>query len=447
MGRNPSESVLARLEALHPKVIDLSLDRVLRLLSALGDPQDQLPPVVHVAGTNGKGSVVAFLAAIFAAHGLRCHVFTSPHLIRFHERIVIAGKEIGEGALVDVLEECERVNASGPITFFEITTAAALLAFARTPADITLLETGLGGRLDATNVVTRPAATILTPIALDHQVFLGDTVSAIAAEKAGILKHKAPCFSAQQAKEAAAVIRARAAALDVPVAWEAEHWRISRSGDGLLYEDLSRASPDASSTKRHLPAPGLCGRFQIGNAGLAVACAQSVLGPSLEWEATARGVRTAHWPGRLQRIEGGPLRALLPEDWELWLDGAHNPAAAAVLAAETRQSWHDRPNAFIVGMLRTKDAACFLAAIGGEAERIFAVSIPDSAVSLSAGELSDLGQTVGLAVERAAGIEEALRTLVLTGDRPTRVIICGSLYLAGWVLAHNVPHMSSKAGH
>lgn len=444
MGRNPSESVLARLEALHPKVIDLSLDRVLRLLAALGHPEEQLPPVIHVAGTNGKGSVVAFLAAIFAAHGLRCHVFTSPHLIRFHERIVVASEEIAEGPLVDLLEECERVNAGAPITFFEITTAAALLAFARTPADITLLETGLGGRLDATNVVARPAATILTPIALDHQSFLGETLSAIAGEKAGILKKETPCFSSQQSPDATAVIRSRAAALGVSVAWEAEHWRVSRSGDGLLYEDLGGISPRAYPAKRHLPAPGLSGHFQMGNTGLAVACAQSVLGSSLKWDAVARGIRTAHWPGRMQRIEDGPLRVLLPEDWELWLDGAHNPAAAAALAAEARQIWQDRPNAFIVGMLRTKDAARFLATIADSAERILAVTIPEADASLTTGELSDLGQSVGLMVERAAGVEQALRTLAFTMRRPARVIICGSLYLAGWVLAHNVPHMTKQ---
>ena len=207
MGGKTSQDVLRRLEALHPKVIDLSLERVARLLGALGHPEERLPSVVHVAGTNGKGSVVAFLRAIFESHGLRCHVFTSPHLIRFHERIVVAGKEIAEGALADVLEECERVNAGAPITFFEITTAAALLAFARTPADMTLLETGLGGRLDATNVVARPALTILTPIALDHQAFLGETLAAIAAEKAGILKPGTPCVSARQPDEAASVIR------------------------------------------------------------------------------------------------------------------------------------------------------------------------------------------------------------------------------------------------
>jgi dihydrofolate synthase / folylpolyglutamate synthase len=454
MGRGQSDSVLLRLEALHPKVIDLSLDRVLRLLAALGHPEDQLPPVVHVAGTNGKGSVLAFLGAIFAAHGLRCHVFTSPHLIRFHERIVVAGKEIAEGSLVEVLEECERVNAGAPITFFEITTAAALLAFARTPADITLLETGLGGRLDATNVVARPAATVLTPIALDHQSFLGETVAEIAAEKAGILKQGTPCFSSQQAAEAASVIRNRAKALEVPLVWESEHWRARRDGNGMLYEAFGRSSPGSSSAtdpqKDHsawrLPAPGLAGHFQLNNAGLAIACAQSMLGTSLRREAVARGIHTAHWPARLQRINAGILRDLLPEDWELWLDGAHNPAAAAALAAEARQNWHDRPNAFIVGMLRTKDASGFLTTVAGNAERVVAVTVPEVAASLTAAELRDLGQSVGLAVEPAASVEDALRTLATDMSGPARAVICGSLYLAGWVLTRNAPHLSADLG-
>jgi dihydrofolate synthase/folylpolyglutamate synthase len=294
MGGEVSKDVLRRLEALHPKVIDLSLKRVLRLLAALGHPEDRLPPVVHVAGTNGKGSVIAFLRAIFEAHGLRCHVFPSPHLIRFHERIVVAGTEIAEGPLVDVLEECERVNAGAPITFFEITTAAALLAFARTPADITLLETGLGGRLDATNVVARPALTVLTPIALDHQAFLGETLEAIATEKAGILKAGILCVSAEQAAEAASVIRRRAEALHVPIEWEGEHWRVhgdQAEGSGtagrMLYE--------APGATWRLPAPGLTGHFQINNAGLAIAGARTVLGASLKWQAVASGIRAARW--------------------------------------------------------------------------------------------------------------------------------------------------------
>lgn len=438
MGRGQSDSVLLRLEALHPKVIDLSLDRVLRLLAALGQPQDQLPPVIHVAGTNGKGSVVAFLAAIFAAHGLRCHVFTSPHLVRFHERIVVAGKEIAEGPLVDVLEDCERVNAGAPITFFEITTAAALLAFARTPADITLLETGLGGRLDATNVVERPAATVLTPIALDHQSFLGDTLAAIAAEKAGILKKQTPCFSARQAAEAASVIRKRAKVLRAPIMWEAEHWRAlpDGGGGGWLYQ-----TPGGSPLETwRLPAPGLAGHFQVNNAALALACAQSVLGDSLEPEALARGIRTAHWPGRLQRLDAGRLRDLLPTDWEVWLDGAHNPAAAAVLAAEALQNWRDRPNLFVVGMLRTKDAAGFLAALAAAAEQIVAVTVPGSAASLTGDELRTLGRSTGLEIRCAASLEDALRSLAgATTGRPARVVICGSLYLAGWVLTRNAP--------
>jgi dihydrofolate synthase/folylpolyglutamate synthase len=440
MGAKNSQDVLRRLEALHPKVIDLSLERVLRLLAALGHPEDRLPPVVHVAGTNGKGSVIAFLRAIFEAHGLRCHVFTSPHLIRFHERIVIAGQEIAESPLVDVLEECGRVNAGAPITFFEITTAAALLAFARTPADITLLETGLGGRLDATNVVARPALTVLTPIALDHQAFLGETLEAIAAEKAGILKPGTPCVSAEQAAEAAFVIRRRAKAMQVPFEWEGEHWRVrgdqaAGTAGGMVYE--------APGATWHLPAPGLTGHFQISNAGLAIAGARTVLGRSLDRGTVARGIRAARWPGRLQRLDEGPLRALLPANWELWLDGAHNPAAAEALAAEARQNWSDRPNGFIIGMLSTKDAAGFLASIGPIAEDIVSVTVPGAAASLTAQELSDLGRSAGFSIRPVASVEDGLRLLAASMRSPARVLICGSLYLAGWVLTRNAAPLES----
>ncbi len=444
MGRDRSDSVLSRLEALHPKVIDLSLERVRRLLAALGNPEEQLPPVIHVAGTNGKGSVVAFLAAIFAAHGFRCHVFTSPHLIRFHERIVIAGKEIAEGPLVDVLEECERVNNGAPITFFEITTAAALLAFARTPADFTLLETGLGGRLDATNVIARPALTVLTPIGLDHQAFLGDTLGAIAVEKAGILKWGTPCLSARQPAEAATAIRRRAEALDAPVAWESEHWRASGDRDGMLFEGRTETWRRAGRGVWRLPAPGLAGHFQISNAGLAIAGAHVVLGASLRREAVGRGVGAAHWPARLQRLDHGRLRDLLPADWELWLDGAHNPAAAAALATEIGRNWRDRPTALVVGMLRTKDAGGVLATLAAAATRIVAVPIPAAAASLSADEIAAFGQSGGLAVERAASVEEALRRLALTIGSPARVLVCGSLYLAGAVLKSNAPPVAGN---
>lgn len=422
-----SEGVLARLERLHPRVIDLSLDRVLRLLTDLGNPQDRLAPVVHVAGTNGKGSVVAFLRAILQAHGYHVHVFTSPHLIRFHERIVVAGNEIDEHALVDVLEACEAINAGRPITFFEITTAAAFLAFARTAADVTLLETGLGGRLDATNVVARPALTALTPIAMDHQAFLGESLAEIAGEKAGILKPGVPCVSVQQPSPAAAVIRHRAETVHAPVAWEGANWRVDPGSNGFVYESTVRSL--------RLPLPGLAGQFQFGNAGLSVACAEALLGAALDGEAVAHGLLGVRWPGRLQRLGTGRLSAVLPPQWDLWLDGGHNPAAASALASEI-QTWRNRPTDLVVGMLRNKDAAGFLGRLGPYVRRIVAVPIPGAGAGFTADELAHVGSTIGLTVEVAVNVENALALLTAAGSRaPSRVLICGSLYLAGAVLS------------
>jgi dihydrofolate synthase/folylpolyglutamate synthase len=305
-----------------------------------------------------------------------------------------------------------------------------------------LLETGLGGRLDATNVVARPALTVLTPIALDHQAFLGETLEAIATEKAGILKAGTLCVSAEQAAEAASVIRRRAEALHVPIEWEGEHWRVrddQAEGSGTA----GRMVYEAPGATWRLPAPGLTGHFQINNAGLAIAGARTVLGASLNWEAVARGIRAARWPGRLQRLDDGPLRALLPATWELWLDGAHNPAAAAALADEARQNWSDRPNAFIVGMLRTKDAAGFLAALAATTTDIVAVTIPEATAGLTAEELSDLGRSAGLGIKPATSVENGLRLLAASMSNPARVIICGSLYLAGWVLMRNAARADS----
>lgn len=430
-----SAALLTRLSGLHPKIIDLSLARIERLLGDLGRPQDALPPVVHVAGTNGKGSVVAYLRAMLEAAGLRAHVYTSPHLVRFSERVVVAGREIGEAALAAVLEECERVNAGRPITIFEITTAAALLAFARSGADLALLETGLGGRLDATNVVARPALTVLTPISLDHQSYLGGTVAAIAAEKAGILKPGVACVVAAQPEEAAAVIRARAAALSVPLTQEGIDWQVCADSSGALsfrYGDKVLA----------LPRPGLAGAHQAGNAGVAVACARRLAAvlPSLDERAIARGIEAVRWPARLQRLATGRLAALLPADCELWLDGGHNLAAAQVLARHL-QGWRDRPVRLVFGMLRSKDAAAFLSALAPWVEGLAAVSIPGEDASFGAEEAAALARKCGHHQAMAAeNVAAALRRHAVArpaGAQPARVLICGSLYLAGAVLAEN----------
>jgi dihydrofolate synthase / folylpolyglutamate synthase len=427
------EAVLSRLGGLHPKRIDqvdgntLALDRIERLLAALGNPQDALPPVIHVAGTNGKGSTVATLRACLEAAGFRVHVFTSPHLVRFNERIRVAGAPIEDGVLADLLEECERVNSGAPITFFEVATTAALLAFARTPADLTLLEVGLGGRNDTTNVVRRPLVTAITPVSLDHQAFLGDTVAQIAGEKAGILKPGVPAVIGPQIDEAETVIEARAAALGAPLhRWQRE-WRSEPRAGGMRYE--------GERWRLDLPLPSLPGAHQIHNAGTAIACLEQLAGFSLSARAIADGLRHIDWPARLQRLRRGPLVEILPGAWELWLDGGHNPAAGEVLGA-VAAGWRDRPLDLVVGMLNTKDAAGFLAPLAPYARSLHAVTIPGEENPLPAGAIVAAATSVGITATPAESIEVALRGIV-GSTRPARVLICGSLHFAGVVLADN----------
>ncbi len=423
-----SDVVLARLKALHPRVIDLSLDRIARLLADLGHPEKALPPVVHVAGTNGKGSLIAFLRAILEAAGLRVHVYTSPHLVQFSERIVVAGAEIGEEPLAALLEECDLVNAGQTITFFEITTAAAFLAFSRADADVTLLETGLGGRLDATNMIDRPLLTAITPISLDHRSFLGTTVRDIAGEKAGILKPGVPCVVSAQMRDAAEVVAARAAAVGAPLLRQDRDWSVRAETDGMIFE-----SGDVSL---RLPCPALQGRHQIDNAGAAIACARALTGIDIGDVALARGLAEAAWPARLQPVTSGRLRALLPPDWELWLDGGHNPAAGAVLAVQAH-AWRDRPLFVVFGILDSKDPIGFLVPLAPYVERLVAVEIPGEPGSLSARMGIEAGEVVGLVSDAATSIEGALDALARDCHAPARVLICGSLHLAGAVLAAN----------
>src|SRR5437762_3453317 len=398
-----SDRVLARLTQLHPKKIDLSLARIERLLTALGNPQDRLPAAVHVAGINGKGSTVATLRACLEAGGYRVHAYTSPHLVRFHERIRLAGHLIEEELLFELLEECERANRGGPITFFEITTAAAFLAFARTPADVVLLETGLGGRLDTTNVLRRPAATAITPVSLDHQAFLGDTVAAIAGEKAGILKPGAPAIIGPQPDAAEAVIERRAAAIHAPLFRWRREWRCEASGDGMRYE--------GPRWQLDLPLPSLPGMHQIVNAGTAIACLEHLPQFSLPPAAIANGLRHIDWPARMQRLCHGPLIDVLPAGWELWLDGGHNPAAGEVIA-EVARGWHDRPLHLIVGMLNTKDASGFLAPLAAHTRTLFAVTIPGEENPHPAAEIVASARSVGITARAAASIDAALRDVV-----------------------------------
>ena len=381
--------------------------------------------MIHVAGTNGKGSTVAFLRACLEAAGLHVHVYTSPHLVRFAERIRVAGRLIEEDALVAVLEDCERANDGAPITFFEITTAAAFLTFARVPADVVLLEVGLGGRFDATNVIARPAVAAITPVSLDHQHFLGDTIGQIAFEKAGILKAGMPAVIARQAAEAAAVIEARARELGAPLFRQGAEWEASARADGgILYRGRSAFD---------LPPPGLAGPHQYINAGAALACLECLDAVALSPAALAEGMRHVEWPARLQRLNRGTLAQLMPEGAELWLDGAHNEAGGAVLG-EVATGWHDKTLNLVFGMLKTHDAAAFLKHLAGQAARLEAIAIP--------GEQNSLTATEAAAAARAAGIpataHPSIAAAVAAAAEPrARILICGSLYLAGRVLAEN----------
>ncbi|EPY02610.1 bifunctional folylpolyglutamate synthase/dihydrofolate synthase [Magnetospirillum fulvum] len=430
-------AVLDRLGRLHPSVIDLSLDRVRRLLAVVGDPHRHLPPVVHVAGTNGKGSTIATLRALAEAAGRRVHVYTSPHLVRFAERIRIAGALPDDRILEALLEEVEAANAEGSITFFEATTIAALLAFARTPADLCLLETGMGGRLDATNVVDHPALTIITPIALDHQSYLGDTLAAIAGEKAGILKPGVPCILAAQPDEAQTVIEARAAALGVPLIVEGRDFSAETAPDGsLLY-----TSRFGSMT---LPAPTLPGAFQRQNAAVALAAAehlartaQPTLLPGFDRDRLAAGLGRVTWPARLQRLGAGALVDRLPADWDIWLDGGHNPHAALALAAHIG-TWNDRPLGAVMGLLSTKDADGILQPLAPRIAQLRTVTIPGEPLSLSAEDTLAAARRAGFdQAETAISVAAALDDLAARLPGPARILICGSLYLAGTVLAEN----------
>lgn len=428
----PIDSILARLTALHPKRIDLSLERLQRLLAALGHPEKRLPPVIHVAGTNGKGSTIAFLRAILEAAGKRVHVYTSPHLARFNERFRLNGTLVSDEELAGVMEECERANGDAPITVFEITTAAGLLLFARHPADVLLLEVGLGGRLDATNVIDDPLASIITRVSMDHVDFLGDTLEKIATEKAGILKRNVPAIIAAQHRDVLRVIERQAARLSAPLKIAGEDFTATEERGRLVYQD--------DNGLLDLPAPKLHGRHQFENAGLAIATLRSV--PSLTIPAAAyeAGMMKAEWPARLQRLAQGKLVELTPPGSELWLDGGHNPdggrAVAATLAdLEERVS---RPLVLIVGMLASKDCEGFLRNFTGLARRMIAVPIPGAEKGLSAETVADYGRGIGLSATSRDNLNEALEAVQkLDLDPPPRILITGSLYLAGDVLREN----------
>ncbi|HEY4139892.1 MAG TPA: folylpolyglutamate synthase/dihydrofolate synthase family protein [Pseudolabrys sp.] len=428
----PVDAIVARLNALHPKRIDLSLDRIQRLLAALDHPEKKLPPVIHVGGTNGKGSTVAFLRAILEAADLRVHTYTSPHLVRFNERFRLAGELVSDAALSAALEECERANGGEPITVFEITTAAGMLLFSRHPADVLLLEVGLGGRLDATNVIDAPIATIVTPISIDHIDFLGDTLEKIATEKAGIFKRNVPVIIAAQNRDVLAVLERKAARLSAPVKVAGENWTATEERGRLVYQD--------DNGLLDLPAPKLYGRHQFENAGLAIAALRALPQLKIAPAAFEAGMIKADWPARLHRLSAGRLVDLVPPGSELWLDGGHNPdggraIAAALADLEERVS---RPLVLIVGMLSTKDSGGFLRNFSGLARRLIAVPVAVSEKAMSPEAVADAARAVDIPATSRSSVHEALDVVrKLDLDPPPRILITGSLYLAGEILREN----------
>jgi dihydrofolate synthase/folylpolyglutamate synthase len=422
----PTDPVSARLAKVgvefgHGHALELA--RIENALEALGRPQDRLPPVIHVAGTNGKGSVCAYLRAITEAAGLKAHVFTSPHLIRPNERVRVAGNLVTDAQFIAALD---RVADTGvEVTYFEAITAAAFVMYAETPADLLALEVGLGGRFDATNVLPRPAATIITPIDLDHAHLLGDTLAKIASEKAGILKSNVPAIVARQQRDAMDVIEARAQAVGAPLLACGQEWDCWSAGGRLLVQTENRLLD--------LPPPGLLGPHQIENAGLAVRA--SMLLDKFSEEAIGQGVANVSWPARLQSITRGPLAApVLAAGGELWLDGGHNAHAGRALAAALAQL-PPRETVLIAGMLGTKDAGGFLEPLATCAKRLIAVPVHGSRASRTSEELAADARTHGFKASAATDLQSAI-SVALQTPAP-RVLICGSLYLAGEALAQS----------
>ena len=417
-----SDVILDRMMSLHPRIIDLTLDRVWRLLDALGNPQDRLPPVIHIAGTNGKGSVQAMMRAGIEGAGRTAHAYISPHLVRFHERIRLAGTLISEAALTAVLDECEAANGGAAITYFEITTCAAMLAFARTPADYTLLEVGLGGRLDATNCIA-PALCAITPVSLDHQGYLGETLEEIAFEKAGILKRGVPCVVGRQEDAALEVIERQAARVGAPLLIHGQHWHVTEERGRLVYQD--------ETGLLDLPPPRLIGAHQFDNAGIALAGLRAL---GLGGAACEAAVTGAEWPARMQRLRKGPLTEAAP-DAELWLDGGHNPAAGVMLA-RVLAGLPPKPLYLVCGMLNTKDVLGYLTPLAPLARSLSAVTIEGVDATLTAAQTAEAARRAGIDAVEAASVAGAVAAIAAR-DPAARILICGSLYLAGLVLREN----------
>ncbi len=420
---NTSDAILARMLALHPKIIDLTLDRMWRLLNALGNPEKKLPPVIHLAGTNGKGSTQAMIRAGLEGAGKTVHAYTSPHLARFHERIRLAGELIDEAHLTEVLDECWETNERQNITYFEITTCAALLAFARVKADYSLLEVGLGGRLDATNVIDAPEISVITPISKDHEQFLGDTVAKIASEKAGIIKRGVPVVVGPQSDEAMEVIEQTAMRLGAPLIAYGQHWHVYEERGRLVFQD--------ETGLLDLPLPVLPGAHQIQNAGAALAVLRYL---GCDADACEAAMRDVFWPARMERLrEGALVDAAAPA--ELWLDGGHNAAAGQALAAHLA-GLPKREMHLICGMLNTKDVSGYLMPLAKVADSLHAVSIPGEANTLPAAETAKHAEEAGFEASVSENVLAAIKAIA-SQSPDARILICGSLYLAGEVLRQN----------
>jgi len=421
-----SDKVLERLFKLHPKIIDLSLDRMERILNRLGHPERKLPPVIHVAGTNGKGSTTAYLRAILEAAGLKVHVYTSPHLVKFAERIRLAGKLINEDHLLQILEECEKINGGEPITYFEITTAIAFKAFAETPADVVLLEVGLGGRLDATNMVDQPLSTVITPVSVDHEQFLGSDQGGIAREKAGIAKENIPLIIAPQVPEALNAILDTAKQVKAQ-SITADQWHIRETADGFDYRD--------KFGEMALPRPNLKGPHQINNAALAIACLRHQHVFKISESQISKGITSALWPARMQDISQTALGQELPEGSSLWLDGGHNPAAGRILAGFFKEQNH-RPLYLICGMMKNKDTAGFLEPLSPLVEKCFGLKV-EGEDSHAGTDIVRMAQSVHIKAAACTDVNQAIREITELENKAVQVLICGSLYLSGQILARN----------
>lgn len=425
------EQALTALSALHPKKIDLGLDRILRVLKRLGNPHLKLPPSVHIAGTNGKGSTIAMLRAMAEAEGLKVHVYTSPHLVRFNERIVLAGEEIEDAYLVDVIARVRAANDGAPLSFFEATTAAMFLTFSETPADLAIIEVGLGGRYDATNVFD-PALCGISPVDYDHAEFLGRDLAGIAREKAGIIKRHAPVYIGVQPDIARAILDNEAQKNRAPAQFQDQDFRSYREHGRLVFE--------AQDALLDLPPPALFGEHQIKNAGLSIALARHL---QISEPAIKKGLKTAYWPARLQPLTKGPLADMVAKaGGELWLDGGHNPHAARAIASAmaTRDDAQARPLILVTGILANKDIGGFLDAFEGLASALIGVGIQDHA-SLAPETLIEIAQGRGLVSTVADNLSDAVQRAIELGEKlkttPPRILICGSLYLAGQVLKDN----------